>query len=137
MKCGVSTIITDNNTMKMKYITLCLFTFLLTGNLLKAQTSVYVCSTNGAYGYCYGNNSVSNCAYNKCIEHGGKSPYSVLSTSTKGFGAIAVGRKSDGGQAVGAAAGYKSLADAESRAKQECMNQGGDNVYIADSFSDK
>lgn len=102
-----------------------------------AQTSVYVCSTNGAVGFCYGNNNVSACAYNKCIEYGGKLPYSILSVNSKGYGAIAVGENSQGGRVVGAAAGFANLEDAKNRAKIECSNRGGRNIYISDTFNDR
>lgn len=102
-----------------------------------AQTSVYVCSTNGAYGFCYGSNKVSNCAYNKCINYGGKTPYSILLVNSKGYGAIAVGKNSRGIPVIGAAAGFANLEDAKNRAKQECKNRGGQNVYISDTFNDR
>lgn len=124
----------------MKKIKFCFFSivvFLLFGNFVEAQTSVYVCSTNGAYGYCYGNNNVSTCAYNKCIQYGGETPYSILSVSSKGYGAIAIGKSSDGAQVVGAAAGYENLEDAKTRATQECINRGGQNVSIDDTFEDE
>lgn len=116
-----------------------LFSFLFTlcfYFISNAQTSVYVCSTNGAYGYCYGNNNVSNCAYNQCIDYGGKSPYQILSTSSKGYGAIAVGKGSDGRQVVGASAGYNNYDEAKQRAINECSRYGGYNIYIADTFLD-
>ena len=115
------------------------FSFLICGlsTISLAQTSVYFCSTNGAYGFCYGNNNVSNCAYNNCINYGGKTPYSILSVNSKGYGAIAVGNNSQGAQVVGAAAGYANLKDAKNRAKQECINRGGQNVYISDTFNDR
>lgn len=105
--------------------------------LVNAQTSVYVCAETGAYGYCSGSNDVSSCAYNKCIDYGGKSPYSILSVYSKGYGAIAVGKSSDGAQVVGAAAGYKTSEEAKIRAKQKCINRGGQNVYVDDTFLDE
>ena len=106
-------------------------------HLSNAQTSVYVCSTNGAYGFCYGKNSVSSCAYNKCISYGGKTPQSILSVRSKGYGAIAVGKRANGKKVVGAAAGYKNPEDAKRRAIQECSNLGGLNIYISDIFIDR
>jgi hypothetical protein len=124
--------------MKKIYFTfLMIVVFLFSGNLLKAQTSVYVCSTNGTYGYCYGKPDVKTCAYNECIKFGGKTPNSILSVSAKGYGAIAVGKKSDGGQVVGAAAGYEKLTDAILAAIEACKNQGGLNVAIDETFQDE
>lgn len=118
---------------------LLLFSLLVCGlsTISFAQTSVYVCSTNGAYGFCYGNNSVSNCAYNKCINYGGKTPYSILSINSKGYGAIAVGKDDYGRQIVGAAAGYANLEDAKNRAIRECSNRGGRNINISYTFNDR
>ena len=122
--------------MKIKISFFATMAFMLFANLSKAQTSVYVCSKTGAYGYCYGNNNVSNCAYNKCIENGGKSPSSVYATNSKGYGAIAVGTSSDGAQIVGAAAGYSNSEGAKNRAIQECSNRGGKNISITETFLD-
>ena len=106
-------------------------------NIAMAQTSVYVCSTNGSYGYSYGTKDVSTYAYNKCVEYGGKTPYSILSVSSKGYGAIAVGKDTDGHPIVGAAAGHKNQGDAQNIAKQECSSRGGQNPYIAETFHDE
>jgi hypothetical protein len=120
----------------VKLYFLVLIIMMLSGNLLKAQTSVYVCSTTGTYGYCYGNNDVSTCAYNNCIAYGGETPYSILYVSSKGYGAIALGTSAYGSQVVGAAAGYQYLEDAKNRAVQECTSRGGQNVYIDATFED-
>lgn len=112
------------------------FSFLVSCSTLKAQTAVYVCSSTGAYGFCYGNSSVSSCARNKCVEYGGKSPYLILSVSAKGYGAIAVGESSNGTRIVGASAGYSSLESAKNRALQECKNRGGQNPSISETFKD-
>lgn len=119
----------------IRFITVLLFIFSITN--LNAQTTVYVCTTNGAYGFCYGNNSTSGCAYNQCIKHGGQTPSVVLSHSGKGYGAIAVGKGSTGEQIVGASAGYDTLSGAMARAKEECARRGGKNIYIDDTFHDK
>ena len=109
---------------------------MLLTNLAKAQATVYVSSKNGAYGYCYGNANASNCAFNKCIENGGETPYVICSTQTKGYGAIAVGTSSNGIQVVGASAGYDNPKDASNRAIQECTNNGGKNISIDKTFID-
>lgn len=104
---------------------------------LKAQTAVYVCSQTGAFGFCYGYSNVTTCAYNKCIQMGGRSPYNILSHPNKGYGAIAVGRSDSGRQVVGAAAGYTDRESARRRAISECQNLGGQNVYIHTTWLDE
>ena len=104
---------------------------------VNAQTAVYVCSENGAWGYCYGYSNVTTCAYNKCKNEGGRSPQLILNHSSKGYGAIAVGRGNNGGQIVGAAAGYANPEDAKARAIAECRNRGGGNVSIHSTFHDQ
>jgi hypothetical protein len=123
--------------MKTLLVTTLMFVAVLSVNTLLAQTTVYVCSTNGAYGYCYGSNNTSTCAYNNCIRYGGETPYSILSVASKGYGAIAVGKSQNGAQVVGAAAGYQNLEDAKRRATAECSNRGGQNIYIANTFLDE
>lgn len=120
----------------MKRILLITSVLLFTGIGSYAQTSVYVCSQTGAYGYCYGNASASQCAYNNCIRYGGKSPYAVVSVASKGYGAIALGTNASGTRVVGAAAGYDNLEDAKNRARRECQNYGGSDIYIAETFQD-
>jgi hypothetical protein len=121
----------------MKKFFLSSFLGLGLGIMSYAQTSVFVCTTNGSYGFCFGDNKVADCAYQKCISSGGKTPFSILLSSSKGYGAIAVGKNSEGGQVVMASAGYKKLKDAEDRAYQECANAGGKNITIAYKFEDK
>jgi hypothetical protein len=120
-----------------RVLVICLLMSVLSSIDSHAQTSVYVCSTNGAYGFCYGTHSVANCAYNKCIEAGGTTPYSILFVNSKGYGAIAVGRDYNGAQVVGASAGYSSQAEADNRAVAECANRGGQSVYISYRFLDR
>ncbi|TGE23815.1 hypothetical protein E5K00_00950 [Hymenobacter aquaticus] len=102
-----------------------------------AQTAAYLCSQTGAYGYCYGNSNVNGCAYNMCVKYGGTSPYSVFSTSSKGYGALVVGTGSNGVRVIGASGGYSSGADAVNRAKNECISRGGQNIYVADTWNDQ
>ncbi|MBN2615387.1 MAG: hypothetical protein JXR71_06800 [Bacteroidales bacterium] len=103
----------------------------------KAQTTVYVCTTNGAYGFCYGGANTSGCAYSECIKRGGQTPSVILSYPGKGHGAIAVGKSSDGRQIVGASAGYSDYSGAIARAKEECRRRGGENPRITHTFYDK
>lgn len=117
--------------------TIILLFFVLLNTSIFSQTTVYVCTTNGAYGFCYGTNSTSSCAYNNCIKHGGKTPSVILSHYGKGYGAIAIGKGEDGQQIVGASAGYDNLGDAKIRAKEECARRGGKNIYIERTFHDK
>lgn len=102
----------------------------------KAQTAVYVCSQNGAWGMCYSGDDLKTCAYNKCIEKGGQSPYLILDIRTKGYGAVAVGHDANGRQIVGAAAGYSSKQDAHNRAIAECQRLGGQGVSIYTAWLD-
>jgi hypothetical protein len=95
------------------------------GFIASAQSSMYVCTTTGVYWFCYGTTNVENCAYNKCIQYGGKTPVSAGYVSGKGYGAVAVGKKSNGGQAVGFAAGYSTQEDADRMARYYCTQYGG------------
>ncbi|MBJ6111830.1 hypothetical protein MUN81_22585 (plasmid) [Hymenobacter sp. 5317J-9] len=115
------------------------FTFLLIAASFqgKAQMAAYLCSQTGAYGYCYGNNDVANCAYQRCQSMGGTSPYSIYSTGSKGYGAIAIGQTAAGVRTVGASGGYSNATDAQTRAKNECLERGGQGVYIAHTWYDK
>jgi len=120
-----------------------IFTFLISLALLgfcvptNAQTAVYYCGETGYYGYCYGTADVQNCAYNKCINAGGKSPRLVGSiVYNKGYGAIALGKTSNGGNALGASAGLRSQDDADRTAINFCRQSGGQNPYIDAQFYD-
>ena len=103
----------------------------------KAQSAAYLCSQTGAYGYCYGNNNVARCAYEKCQGMGGTSPFCIFSTLSKGYGALAIGTTPEGVRTVGASGGYSSLADAQSRAMNECVERGGSGVYVAHTWNDR
>lgn len=101
-----------------------------------AQTCVYVCSSTGASGWAHGYSNSCDVARNNCINEGGTSPYCILNTASRGYGAIYIGTKSDGGKATGAAAGYSNLTDAKNAAKNMCISYGGENVYCADYWKD-
>lgn len=58
---------------------------LIGGWRASAQTAVYVCAQNGAWGVCYGYTNVVACAYNKCLQEGGLSPFLCLSHNGKGY----------------------------------------------------
>lgn len=103
----------------------------------KGQSAVYVCSENGAWGCCYGYSNVTTCAYNKCMSEGGRYPQLIVSTNGKGYGAVAVGRGSDGRQIVGAAVGYNNLEDAKARAVAECRNRGGQYPAVNSTWYDR
>lgn len=125
----------------MKYIlkfSLAIFTFCFISlfNTSQAQTSVYVCSETGAYGFCYGSNDVANCALNKCKNYGGTSPSQILSMNSKGYGAVAVGKRSDGGQVVGAGAGFDNAQEASNRAIRECQSRGGQGCAVKERYFD-
>lgn len=105
-------------------------------NNVKAQTAVYLCTATGAFGYCHGYQNPNNCAYNMCVQYGGQTPISLLSTDSKGYGAIAVGTNSYGRRVVGASAGYSNSESAKQRAIRECIANGGENVTLYDSWRD-
>ncbi len=113
------------------------FLFGFSSILSFSQTTVYVCSTNGSYGFCYGNQNTGICAYNECIKRGGKTPYVILNYPGKGYGAIAIGKSDNGKQVVGASAGYPDYKSAINRAKEECKLKGGINPNITHTFFDK
>jgi hypothetical protein len=116
----------------------CILTFtLIIVITTKAQTAVYMCTETGAYGYAYGTSNALTQAYNNCINYGGKHPSLVLSSSSKGYGAIAQGTDEYGRNVVGASAGYSNLADAVARAKDECAQEGGYNIFLKDYWYDR
>ena len=100
-----------------------------------SQTSVYFCKQTGAIGYCVGDSYVNTCAYDKCIYFGGYNPQNLISTYSKGYGAIAIGYN-NGNRVVGASAGWETLEQAKQAARNSCYNAGGYNVYIHDSWGD-
>lgn len=103
----------------------------------KAQSAIYLCTTTGTYGYCYGNNYVSTCAYENCIKNGGKHPTQITYSSRKGYGAIATGRDFNGVPIVGAAAGCKTEEEAIKNAKHACISTGAQSASIAETFYDE
>jgi hypothetical protein len=120
-----------------KLLFLSLFTFLGFFFHLNAQTAVYFCSETGYYGYCCGTANVGDCAYNKCLSYGGKSPRLIGSiVNQKGYGAIAIGKTTNGSNAIGAAAGMSSQEAADRKAKEYCTQYGGQNPYIDARFYD-
>lgn len=121
---------------KLRFLLVC-FVMVFGSFLSKAQTTVYVCTTTGAYGFCYGGSNTSGCAYSECIKRGGQTPSVILSYPGKGHGAIAVGKSSDGRQIVGASAGYSDYSGAIARAKEECRRRGGENPRITYTFYDR
>ncbi len=121
----------------MKPLTITLFAIILFATTsIQAQTSVYLCTETGAFGYCYGTSDAASCAYENCVRFGGESPVNILTTYETGYGAIAVGYNSYGQRVVGVAAGYDNLADARRRAISECSSSGGRDIYIFDSWND-
>lgn len=119
----------------LKIVMVLTLSFIFQSNF--AQTSVYVCSTTGAYGYCYGSNEVANCAKTRCENYGGKTCYSIMTVEPKGYGAIALGRNAKGDQVVGASAGYDSPQAAAERALKECALRGSNNCSIESRFLDE
>ena len=104
---------------------------------LQAQTAVYFCSETGAYGYCTGSSNVQNCAYQKCLDYGGRYPQLVGSiVYKKGYGAIAIGTNYSGKKVIGAAAGFDTQDEADRVATNYCWQYGGQNTYIDARFYD-
>lgn len=121
----------------MKNLEFMLLALLLcTVTVIKAQSAIYVCSTTGVYGFCYGTTDVETCAYNKCLQYGGKTPQSGGYVSGKGYGAVAIGRNARGGQAVGFAAGYSTQEEADQMARHYCIQWGGQYPHVDARFLD-
>lgn len=121
----------------MKRLLLLAFGTLVLSAAAQAQSAVYICSSTGAYGYCYGTANVATCAYDRCVSYGGKSCQSAASTSLKGYGAIAKGKDSQGRTVIGAGFGYANEEGAKQRARQECVQRGGQQVVIVDTYLDR
>jgi len=108
-------------------------------NETNAQSAVYFCTETGAYGYCYAADTkydAEDCAYDYCVSYGGTSPTLIVSTGDKGYGAIALGKNSDGYRVIGAAVGYTTLKDAKDDAIDACKNSGGRNVKVEHTWYD-
>jgi hypothetical protein len=104
-----------------------------------AQSAVYFCPETGAWGYAYGYASESkakSAAYDKCVEYGGTDPRCIVSTKSKGYGAIAIGYNDDGDPVIGAACGYDTQSEAEDAAWQACSDEGGDDIEIKKTWDD-
>ena len=111
---------------------------LIVSKISYSQSAVYFCTETGAFGYAYGY-SYSDAlihAHDKCVDYGGKNPQLVVSTENKGYGAIALGTNSSGNRVIGAALGYGDLESAKAAAINACMDSGGQDIYIHDSFYD-
>ena len=119
----------------MKKLTL-LFVLSFMGLTLNAQTAVYHCKTTGAIGYCYGDSNYLNCAYNTAISYGAISPELLFSTTSKGYGAMAVGVNLNGVKVFGISAGMNNSAAARNIAIRECQKYGGRNISIKDTWFD-
>ena len=102
-----------------------------------AQSCVYFCSTTGASGWAHGYNNSCDVAYKNCINYGGQNPQLIISTNSKGFGAIYLGKNRNGVTVIGASAGYPNLKAAQNAAKSQCIKRGGRNVYLKDSWNDR
>jgi hypothetical protein len=122
-----------------KIIFYSLFLLLLFISKGYSQSAVYFCTETGAYGFAYGYSTESDAkteAYNTCINYGGTSPTLIASTSYKGYGAIAIGKNSDGYRVIGVAIGYSSLSSAKTEAVRQCEEYGGYGVEIKNTWND-
>ena len=126
-----------------KKLTTLLFVFVLFLLLVPkahSQSAVYFCTSTGAYGYAYGQSTEYDSqtkAYNTCVNYGGTNPQLVTSTGQKGYGAIAIGKNSDGNRVIGVALGYSSLSKAKSEATANCINYGGTGVEVKHTWNDQ
>lgn len=101
-----------------------------------SQTAVYFCPNTGAVGYAVNHKKFITKGYKECVKMGGTNPKLVIQSTTSGYGAIAIGYASDGGRVIGVALSCGSQAIAEASARKQCVNLGGNNVYILRSFYD-
>ncbi len=126
--------------LKMKKIILfSVFLILLFVSKSFSQSAVYFCTETGAYGYAYNYSSeydAKNEAYNQCVNYGGTNPVLIASTENKGYGAIAIGKNSDGNRVIGVALGYSSLSKAKNEAVRQCEDYGGYNVSVKHTWND-
>ncbi len=104
-----------------------------------SQSAVYFCTETGAYGYAYGYSysDVFTKAYDACINYGGTAPVLITSTENRGYGAIALGKDSNGNRVIGVALGYSTLSGAKAEALRQCENYGGYGAYISDNWNDR
>ena len=103
-----------------------------------SQSAVYFCTETGAYGYAHGYSysDVFTKAYDACINYGGTAPVLITSSENKGYGAIALGKDSNGNRVIGVALGYSTMSGAKSEALGQCENYGGSGAYISDTWND-
>jgi hypothetical protein len=104
-----------------------------------SQSAVYFCTATGAYGFAYGYSTESEAkteAYNACINYGGTTPVLITSTSSKGYGAVAIGEDANGNRVIGVAVGFTSLSDAKQEAIKQCKDYGGYGVEVKNTWND-
>ena len=122
-----------------KLLFVSLFLMLILVSRSYSQSAVYFCTETGAYGYAYGYSTESDAkteAYNTCVNYGGTNPVLIASTSNKGYGAIAIGKNSDGYRVIGVAIGYSSLSKAKSEALKQAEDYGGYGVEVKHTWND-
>jgi hypothetical protein len=124
----------------MKKLIFCIFIlFVLLISKGYSQSAVYFCTETGAYGYAFSystENIAKTKAYDACIEYGGTNPVLIASTSNQGYGAIAIGKNSDGNRVIGVALGYSSLSSAKQEAIRQCEDYGGYGAEIKNTWND-
>lgn len=119
----------------MKKLLVCCGIMLLCGLGTQAQTVVYKDLKTGDIGYCHGPKA-KECAYEKCLAAGGKSPVQVYRSSSRGYGAIALGKGDKNGVVIGVSSGYDSAEGAKQKAIEECRKAGGSNVRVKEWWND-
>ncbi|HEY0793855.1 MAG TPA: DUF4189 domain-containing protein [Chthoniobacterales bacterium] len=107
--------------------------------IMKAHAgSAVVMSTNGYYGYAYGSSLTQKAAEQKATElvrqKGGTDIRTVASVGGGGYSSVAVSGKGPGAM-IGAALGYRSSAQADYKAQQNCKQKGGSDPHIVRSWS--
>lgn len=111
----------------------------LSYNKAHSQSAVYFCSKTGAVGFAYGYtyNEVLEMGKDACIEFGGQNPQLVVSTQSKGYGAIVLGKDENGSIVIGAAVGMASYQDAVDEATRACKNLGAKETSLEKTWQDK
>lgn len=119
--------------MKKLLLTLTMFVGMLVASY--GQSSVYFCTTTGAYASCYNVTNPNTCAYEYCVYYGGVTPTCVASTYYSGYGAIAVGYDSSGLRIIGVKLAGNSKYEVEQAARQACYNAGALSNTISITYS--
>ncbi len=119
----------------MKKLLVCCGIMLLCSLGAQAQTVVYKDLKTGDIGYCHGPKA-KDCAYRKCLDAGGKNPVQVYRSSSRGYGAIALGKSDKHGVVIGVSSGYDNAEGAKQKAIDECRKAGGSHAQVKEWWND-